>query len=73
MFPKLLPLVRLSSYRNHTVDTLLQYYVFYPLAYKEAVLVSLVQSLVQNTMIVFVRTISNAQRSVFVELYIILT
>ncbi|KAG7445602.1 DEAD-domain-containing protein [Guyanagaster necrorhizus] len=47
---------------HHTVPTLLQYYVLYPLIHKEALLVYLVNSLLSNSMIVFVRTVHDAKR-----------
>ncbi|KAK0438770.1 P-loop containing nucleoside triphosphate hydrolase protein [Armillaria borealis] len=50
------------DHRHHTVPTLLQYYVLYPLIHKEALLVYLVHSLLSNSMIVFVRTVHDAQR-----------
>ncbi|KAK0225852.1 P-loop containing nucleoside triphosphate hydrolase protein [Armillaria fumosa] len=47
---------------HHTVPTLLQYYVLHPLVHKEALLVYLINSLLSNSMIVFVRTVHDAQR-----------
>ncbi|KAJ3846720.1 P-loop containing nucleoside triphosphate hydrolase protein [Lentinula lateritia] len=51
-----------TSAANHTVDTLMQYYVFYPFKHKEVLLAYIVNSLVQNSMIIFVRNVSSAQR-----------
>ncbi|KAK0504834.1 putative ATP-dependent RNA helicase DDX47, partial [Armillaria luteobubalina] len=48
--------IRTSS-SHHTVPTLLQYYVLHPLIHKEALLVYLINSLLSNSMIVFVRTV----------------
>ncbi|KAK0186310.1 P-loop containing nucleoside triphosphate hydrolase protein [Armillaria mellea] len=48
--------------KHHTVPTLLQYYVLYPLIHKEALLVYLVNSLLSNSMIVLARTVHDAQR-----------
>ncbi|KAF7321335.1 ATP-dependent rRNA helicase [Mycena kentingensis (nom. inval.)] len=48
--------------RYQTVSTLLQYYLFIPLKDKETYLVSLVNSLVQNSMIIFTRTVHDTDR-----------
>jgi len=49
-----------SKYR--TVSTLLQYCLICPLIYKDVYLVSVVNSLAQNSMIIFTRTVHDAQR-----------
>ncbi|KAL6310312.1 P-loop containing nucleoside triphosphate hydrolase protein [Sparassis latifolia] len=54
--------VEVSSHKYTTVSTLLQYYILYPLVQKEVMLVYLVNSLAQNSIIIFVRTIQNTQR-----------
>ncbi|OBZ70067.1 ATP-dependent rRNA helicase rrp3 [Grifola frondosa] len=51
-----------TSTSRHTVATLQQYYVLCPLPQKEALLVHLVNTLSQNSMIIFSRTISGVQR-----------
>ncbi|KAL4253896.1 DEAD box helicase family protein [Abortiporus biennis] len=45
-----------------TVDTLLQYYLFIPLNQKDVNLIYLVNSLAQNSIIIFTRTVHDAQR-----------
>lgn len=52
------------SHRYSTVSTLLQYYLFIPLSQKDVHLVYLANSLAQNSMIVFTRTVHDAQRCV---------
>jgi ATP-dependent RNA helicase DDX47/RRP3 len=52
------------SRRYSTVSTLLQYYLFIPLSQKDVHLVYLANSLAQNSMIVFTRTVHDAQRCV---------
>ncbi|KAE9393158.1 DEAD-domain-containing protein [Gymnopus androsaceus JB14] len=51
-----------ASTKYQTVSTLLQYYIFCSLVKKEAALVSLLNSMAQNTIIVFVRTTDTCQR-----------
>ncbi|KAJ7218122.1 P-loop containing nucleoside triphosphate hydrolase protein [Mycena pura] len=53
--------VEVSS-KYQTVSTLLQYYLFMPLQDKDTHLVSLVNSLAQNSMIIFTRTVHDAGR-----------
>ncbi|KAG5639494.1 ribosomal RNA processing protein [Sphagnurus paluster] len=53
--------VEVSS-KYQTVSTLLQYYLLMPLKDKDAYLVYLVNSLAQNSMIIFTRTVNDAQR-----------
>jgi ATP-dependent RNA helicase DDX47/RRP3 len=48
--------------RYQTVSTLLQYYLFMPLQDKDTYLVSLANSLAQNSMIIFTRTVHDAGR-----------
>ncbi|KAJ6609857.1 ATP-dependent rRNA helicase RRP3 [Mycena sp. CBHHK59/15] len=50
------------STKYQTVSTLLQYYVFMPLQDKDTFLVSLANSLAQNSMIIFTRTVHDAGR-----------
>ncbi|KAI0273564.1 DEAD-domain-containing protein [Gloeopeniophorella convolvens] len=50
------------STKYSTVSTLLQYYLFIPLSQKDVHLVYLANSLAQNSMIVFTRTVHDAQR-----------
>ncbi|KAJ6475309.1 P-loop containing nucleoside triphosphate hydrolase protein [Mycena vitilis] len=50
------------STKYQTVSTLLQYYLFMPLQDKDAYLVSLANSLAQNSMIIFTRTVHDAGR-----------
>jgi ATP-dependent RNA helicase DDX47/RRP3 len=50
------------SLKYSTVDTLLQYYLFIPLAYKDCYLTYLVNELAGNSIIVFAATCSAAQR-----------
>jgi len=52
------------SRRYSTVSTLLQYYLFIPLSQKDVHLVYLANSLAQNSIIVFTRTVHDAQRCV---------
>ncbi|GLB34227.1 putative DEAD box helicase family protein [Lyophyllum shimeji] len=54
--------VDVSSFKYKTVSSLLQYYVLCPLVDKEVTLVYIVNSLVQNSMIIFVRTVAVAKR-----------
>ncbi|XP_006461339.1 hypothetical protein AGABI2DRAFT_185614 [Agaricus bisporus var. bisporus H97] len=54
--------VDVSSFKYKTVSTLLQYYVLCPLVNKEVMLVYLINSMAQNTIIVFVRTVADAKR-----------
>ncbi|EIW85046.1 DEAD-domain-containing protein [Coniophora puteana RWD-64-598 SS2] len=53
--------VEVSS-KYQTVSTLLQYYLFIPLAQKDVHLVYLVNSLASNSIILFTRTVHDAQR-----------
>ncbi|KAG6845700.1 ribosomal RNA processing protein [Tephrocybe sp. NHM501043] len=53
--------VEVSS-KYQTVSTLLQYYLLMPLKDKDAYLVYLVNSLAQNSTIIFTRTVNDAQR-----------
>ncbi|KAF7376095.1 ATP-dependent rRNA helicase [Mycena sanguinolenta] len=50
------------STKYQTVSTLLQYYLFMPLQDKDTHLVSLANSLAQNSMIIFTRTVHDAGR-----------
>ncbi|KAI9510229.1 DEAD-domain-containing protein [Russula earlei] len=50
------------STKYSTVSTLLQYYLFIPLSQKDVHLVYLANSLAQNSIIVFTRTVHDAQR-----------
>ncbi|KAI0319371.1 DEAD-domain-containing protein [Amylostereum chailletii] len=50
------------SQKYSTVSTLLQYYLFIPLSQKDVHLVYLANSLAQNSMMVFTRTVHDAQR-----------
>ncbi|KAJ7497236.1 P-loop containing nucleoside triphosphate hydrolase protein [Mycena latifolia] len=50
------------STKYQTVSTLLQYYLFMPLQDKDTFLVSLANSLAQNSMIIFTRTVHDAGR-----------
>ncbi|KAG6829744.1 ribosomal RNA processing protein [Tricholoma furcatifolium] len=54
--------VDVSSFKYKTVDTLLQYYVLCPLVAKEVMLVYLINSMAQNSIIVFVRTVDTTKR-----------
>ncbi|KAF7783177.1 hypothetical protein Agabi119p4_2553 [Agaricus bisporus var. burnettii] len=54
--------VDVSSFKYKTVSTLLQYYVLCPLVNKEVMLAYLINSMAQNTIIVFVRTVADAKR-----------
>lgn len=51
-----------SLFRYTTVSTLVQHYLLCPLVEKEVTLVYLINSLVQNLIIVFVRTVADAKR-----------
>ena len=48
--------------RYSTVSTLLQYYLFIPLVQKDVHLIYLANSLAQNSIIIFTRTVHDAQR-----------
>ena len=48
--------------RYQTVSTLLQYYLLMPLKEKDVHLIYIANSLAQNTMIIFTRTVSDASR-----------
>ncbi|KAI0062336.1 DEAD-domain-containing protein [Artomyces pyxidatus] len=50
------------STKYSTVSTLLQYYLFIPLSHKDVHLVNLANSLAQNSIIIFTRTVHDAQR-----------
>ncbi|KAF8070410.1 P-loop containing nucleoside triphosphate hydrolase protein [Lyophyllum atratum] len=54
--------VDVSSFKYKTVSSLLQYYLICPLVDKEVTLVYILNSLAQNSMIVFVRTVADAKR-----------
>ncbi|KAH0580927.1 ATP-dependent rRNA helicase RRP3 [Termitomyces sp. J132] len=54
--------VDVSSFKYKTVSTLLQYYVLCPLVDKEVMLVYLINSMAQNLIIVFVRTVADSKR-----------
>lgn len=54
----------LTKYRYSTVSTLLQYYLFMPLPQKDVHLIYLANSLAQNSIIIFTRTVHDAQRYV---------
>ena len=51
--------------RYSTVSTLLQYYLLMPLPQKDVHLIYLANTLAQNSMIIFTRTVHDAQRWVF--------
>ncbi|KAG6898253.1 ribosomal RNA processing protein [Termitomyces sp. T32_za158] len=51
-----------GSIRYQTVSTLLQYYLLMPLKDKDAYMVYLANSLAQNSMMIFTRTVHDAQR-----------
>ncbi|KAG5647175.1 ribosomal RNA processing protein [Asterophora parasitica] len=53
--------VEVSS-KYQTVSTLLQYYLLMPLKDKDAYLVYLINTLAQNSIIIFTRTVNDAQR-----------
>ncbi|KAI0034018.1 P-loop containing nucleoside triphosphate hydrolase protein [Vararia minispora EC-137] len=53
--------VEVSS-KYSTVSTLLQYYLFIPLSQKDVHLIYLANSLAQNSMMIFTRTVHDAQR-----------
>jgi ATP-dependent RNA helicase DDX47/RRP3 len=48
--------------RYQTVSTLLQYYLFIPLSQKDVHLIYLANSLASNSIMVFTRTVHDAQR-----------
>jgi ATP-dependent RNA helicase DDX47/RRP3 len=48
--------------RYQTVSTLLQYYLFIPLVQKDVHLIYLANALAQNSIIIFTRTVNDAQR-----------
>ena len=50
------------AYRYSTVSTLLQYYLLMPLPQKDVHLIYLANTLAQNSMIIFTRTVHDAQR-----------
>ncbi|KAJ3478149.1 hypothetical protein NLI96_g9962 [Meripilus lineatus] len=50
------------SEKYSTVSTLLQYYLFIPLSQKDVHLIYLANSLAQNSIIIFTRTVHDAQR-----------
>ncbi|PSR94076.1 hypothetical protein PHLCEN_2v4504 [Hermanssonia centrifuga] len=50
------------SEKYSTVSTLLQYYLFIPLVQKDVNLIHLANSLAQNSIIIFTRTVHDAQR-----------
>ena len=54
--------VALKECRYSTVSTLLQYYLFMPLPQKDVHLIYLANSLAQNSIIIFTRTVHDAQR-----------
>lgn len=60
LFKKLFLLNHVSRYT--TVSTLLQYYLFMPYVQKDVHLVYLANSLAQNSIIIFTRTVHDAQR-----------
>ncbi|KAF8584003.1 P-loop containing nucleoside triphosphate hydrolase protein [Ramaria rubella] len=51
-----------ASSKYQTVSTLLQYYVLVPLIHKDVLLVYLINSLSSNLVIIFTRTVHDAQR-----------
>ena len=55
------------AYRYSTVSTLLQYYLLMPLPQKDVHLIYLANNLAQNSMIIFTRTVHDAQRYVFLS------
>jgi ATP-dependent RNA helicase DDX47/RRP3 len=61
----ILTLLPLFARRYSTVSTLLQYYLFMPLPQKDVHLVYLANTLAQNSIIVFTRTVHDAQRYVY--------
>ena len=52
-------------FRYSTVSTLLQYYLFIPMVKKDVNLVYLANSLASNSIIIFTRTVHDAQRCVY--------
>ncbi|RDB19565.1 ATP-dependent rRNA helicase rrp3 [Hypsizygus marmoreus] len=54
--------VEASSHKYTTVSTLLQYYILCPLVQKEVMLVYLINSMAQNSIIIFARTVQNTKR-----------
>jgi ATP-dependent RNA helicase DDX47/RRP3 len=54
--------VSVADGRNQTVTTLLQYYLLLPLKMKEAHLVYIANELSASSMIIFTRTVNDAQR-----------
>ena len=50
------------SSRYQTVDSLLQYYLLMPLKEKDTMLVYLANTLAQNSIIIFTRTVNDAAR-----------
>jgi ATP-dependent RNA helicase DDX47/RRP3 len=64
-FFRCLPTTFIFFDRYQTVSTLLQYYLFIPLVEKDVHLIYLCNSLAQNSIIIFTRTVNDAARSVF--------
>lgn len=54
-----------ATFRYQTVSTLLQYYLLMPLKDKDAYLVYLANTLAQNSIIIFTRTVNDASRYVY--------
>lgn len=57
-----------SCSRYQTVSTLLQYYLLMPLKEKDVHLIYLANSMAQNTMIIFTRTVHDASRYALAEM-----
>ena len=55
-------LLKAALLRYSTVSTLLQYYLLMPLPAKDVHLIYLANNLAQNSMIIFTRTVHDAQR-----------
>ena len=53
-----------NRFRYSTVSTLLQYYLFIPMVKKDVNLVYLANSMASNSIIIFTRTVHDAQRYV---------
>ena len=56
--------VNIDSFRYSTVDTLLQYYLLVPRSQKDVHLIHLANSMAQNSIMIFTRTVHDAQRFV---------
>lgn len=58
-------LLNMILHRYSTVSTLLQYYLLIPLPQKDVHLIYLANTLAQNSIIIFTRTVHDAQRLAF--------